>query len=194
MEDFYRIATAVILLGGFISSGYFRTRAHLKGGKIRSKEGVGPLALMRLVGLVLWVPLIVYIINPAGVADLRVDLPDGLRLGALAVLIVNSILTVWMLVSLGNNITPVQETRENATLVTHGPYRYIRHPLYTFGFILLFGLTVLTGLWTTLIGAAAFLVFILWRTPREEAKLIDLFGEAYRSYMQRTGRFSPKLL
>lgn len=194
MEGFYRMATAIILLGGFGASAYFRTRANLRGGKLRSREGAGPLLLMRLIGLGLWLPLIGYLINPEWVAQLRVNLPDGVRLGALLVLILNSALTIWMLVSLGTNITPVQETREHATLVTHGPYRYIRHPLYTFGFTLLFGLTALTGLWSLLLGALAFMVFILWRTPREEAKLIEVFGEAYQDYMRRTGRFFPKLV
>lgn len=193
MENFFRFATAFFLIGGFAISGYFRTRAQIKGGKLRSKDGTWPLLLMRFVGLALWVPIIAYIINPDTVTWARINLPDGVRVGAVFVLIINSGLTFWMFRSLSTNISPVEETREHATLVTNGPYRYIRHPLYSFGFILLFALTILTAMWWVLVGALFFLIFILWRTPREEAKLIEVFGDAYRSYMQRTGRFLPKL-
>ena len=193
MEDFFRFATAFFIIGGFITSGYFRTRAQLKGGKLRSRDGTWPLILMRIVGLALWLPLIAYVINPDSVAGLRMSLPVGVRIAALIVLVINSVLTFWMFRNLSTNISPVQEAREHATLITSGPYRYIRHPLYTFGFILLLALTGLTALWWVLVGVVPFLIFILWRTPHEEAKLIEVFGDAYRNYMQHTGRFLPKL-
>jgi protein-S-isoprenylcysteine O-methyltransferase Ste14 len=36
------------------------------------------------------------------------------------------------------------------------------------------------------------LAVLLWRTPREEARLIETFGDAYRTYMKQTGRFFPR--
>jgi protein-S-isoprenylcysteine O-methyltransferase Ste14 len=38
------------------------------------------------------------------------------------------------------------------------------------------------------------LIFLVLRTPIEEAKLIERFGDEYREYMQRTGRFVPRLI
>jgi protein-S-isoprenylcysteine O-methyltransferase Ste14 len=193
MESFFRIATLVVFVLTFATSAYFRTRAAIRGGQLRSKVGQRPVMLLRLLGLLMWLPLLGYLLAPETVAWARVDLPDGLRLAALLVIAVDSALVLWMFRSLGLNITPVHEARERATLVTHGPYRWIRHPLYTFGFIFLLALAVLTGLWWLAACSVVFLAFLAWRTPREEARLIEIFGDAYREYMRHTGRFFPKV-
>ena len=75
--------------------------------------------------------------------------------------------------------------------MTHGPYRWVRHPLYSVGMLLYGSLTLLTGLWWLGVGSLIPLAVLLWRTPREEARLIEAFGEEYRVYMRRTGRFLP---
>ena len=193
METFFRIATVVAFVGVFGTSTYFRLQAHLKGGKLRSRAGQKPLALLRLLGLAMWIPLFAYMVNPDSVAWARVVLPDWLRLGALAVIVVDAALALWMFRSLDTNITPVHEVRQDATLITIGPYRWIRHPLYTFGFVLLLSLAVLTALWWLAACGLVFMGFIAWRVPREEAKLIEVFGDAYRDYMARTGRFVPRV-
>jgi protein-S-isoprenylcysteine O-methyltransferase Ste14 len=192
MEAFFRIATAIIFILVFATSAYFRTRADVKGGMLRSNEGQRPVAFLRLLGFVMWLPLVAYILNPELVSSLRVALPDWLRVLALVVIAIDSALVFWMYRSLDTNISPVHEVRANAKLVTSGPYRWIRHPLYTFGFILLISYAVLTGLWWLAFCSLFFFVFIFWRVPKEEAKLIEAFGDDYRNYMKRTGRFIPK--
>jgi protein-S-isoprenylcysteine O-methyltransferase Ste14 len=166
----------------------------VKGGKLRSGEGQKQLVGLRLLGLLIWIPLLAYLINPVWVAWARVALPDWLRVVGLVIIVIDSVLVIWMFRSLDTNISPVHEVRENAKLVTSGPYRWIRHPLYAFGFVLLVALAVLTGLWWLALCAVLFIgIFAFWRVPKEEAKLIEIFGEDYRSYMARTGRFVPKL-
>ena len=193
METFFRISTAIILICVFAISAYFRTRANIKGGKLRSQAGQKPLVWLRLLGLTLWIPLVAYLLNPAWVAWARVALPDWLRVIGLAAIALDSVLVFWMYRSLDTNITPVHEARENAQLVTHGPYRWIRHPLYAFGFALLIALAVVTAMWWLAAFAVLFIGFVVWRVPKEEATLIELFGDAYRQYMTRTGRFLPKV-
>jgi protein-S-isoprenylcysteine O-methyltransferase Ste14 len=193
METFFRIATIIVMVCVFATSFYFRRRANIKGGKLRSQEGQGPLAWLRLLALIIWVALLAYLINPAWVSWLRVALPDWIRVIGLVAVAIDSALVFWMFRSLDTNITPVHEARENAKLVTNGPYRWIRHPLYAFGFVLLVALALVTGMWWLAACAAIFiLIFALWRVPKEEAKLIEVFGDAYRQYMTRTGRFLPK--
>jgi protein-S-isoprenylcysteine O-methyltransferase len=72
------------------------------------------------------------------------------------------------------------------TLVTTGPYRFVRHPGYL-GYII--GLTGL-GLALGSIAALAIVIpatgFILWRMPREEKALLEEFGDSYRDYVART--------
>jgi protein-S-isoprenylcysteine O-methyltransferase Ste14 len=98
-----------------------------------------------------------------------------------------------MFSSLGRNITDTVAIRKEHTLVTHGPYRWIRHPLYSFGFLLFVGFTLLTANWFIGLTGVCALTLLALRTPIEEAKLIEQFGDAYREYMKRTGRFLPRL-
>ena len=99
----------------------------------------------------------------------------------------------WTLSSLGKNLTDTVVTRKAATLVTNGPYRWVRHPFYVTAALLMFSVTILTANW--LIGASSMLVLALLaiRTPKEEQILIDTFGDDYRQYMARTGRFVPRI-
>jgi protein-S-isoprenylcysteine O-methyltransferase Ste14 len=99
----------------------------------------------------------------------------------------------WTLASLGKNLTDTVVTRAEATLVTHGPYRYVRHPFYATAALLMASVTMLSANW--LIGASSIIVLALLaiRTPKEEQMLIDKFGDDYRRYMRMTGRFFPRI-
>ncbi len=100
---------------------------------------------------------------------------------------------VWTLASLGRNLTDTVATREHATLVTDGPYRYVRHPFYVVAGLLMLSVTLLTA--SAAIGIAGLTVFALLvlRTPNEERRLLETFGEPYEAYRRRTGAFFPKL-
>ncbi|MCW1970463.1 MAG: isoprenylcysteine carboxylmethyltransferase family protein [Anaerolineae bacterium] len=193
-ETYYQIATLIILISAFGISISFRIRAHLLGGQLHSTGSQRPIIWLRLFGFVVWLPILAYIVNPNWVAALRVTLPDWLRLGAFIVGLIDLGLIYWMFRTLGLNISPVQEARAGATLVTTGPYRWIRHPLYVFGYLAIVSLMLLSGLiWLIGVTVVPFVMFIRWRVPREEANLIATFGDAYRDYMSRTGRYLPKL-
>jgi protein-S-isoprenylcysteine O-methyltransferase Ste14 len=99
----------------------------------------------------------------------------------------------WLFSSLGNNITPTVAIRKDHDLVTSGPYRWVRHPLYSVGFLAFGAFSLLAANW--FIFALLILAFIvlMQRTPIEERRLIEHFGDAYREYMQRTGRYLPRL-
>ena len=72
------------------------------------------------------------------------------------------------------------------------PYRFVRNPMYTG--ILMVGMSLGLALGTWLVPFAAGVMFALLalRTRTEEEYLIDRFGNRYRDYMQRVGRFFPK--
>jgi protein-S-isoprenylcysteine O-methyltransferase Ste14 len=100
----------------------------------------------------------------------------------------------WAQSSLGSNVTKTVVTKEEHTLVTAGPYRWIRHPLYTIGVLFFVALSLISANWyfgaVMLLGA----VPLFARTRQEEAMLIARFGDQYREYMKRTGRFLPRLV
>lgn len=188
------LGLALLLIGGI--SAYHRRRADAVSDEDISPQDEGWLILTvrRVFGLAIWASFLVYIFRPRWVAWASVPLPEWVRFGAGGLLLtVMPLLMFWLFSSLGNNVTPTVVTREDATLVTSGPYRWVRHPLYTLGFVtwLLFGVLAANGFfWVAAVGA---IVVMAFRTPIEEAKLVERHGDAYRAYMRRTGRFLPRL-
>ena len=193
IESIFRLTTGIIFFTTLLVGGYFRRKAEKEGGQMRSNEGSRLVIVLRTLGLIVILPLLGYLINPQWVAWAQMPLPIWLRgLGAVtAALMIPSI--AWMFLSIGNNITATQSTRQNHQLVTNGPYQFIRHPLYTFGFIFVCGITCLSALWWLGVGMIPPMIILMLRTPIEEARLIEVFGDDYRNYMKRTGRFFPKL-
>lgn len=149
---------------------------------------------LRLCGVLAWAVINAYLMHPAWVRWCSVRLPDGLRwLGAAVAIFGVPPLLFWTFRSLGKNLTDTVVTRREHTLVTHGPYRWVRHPFY--GVVLLWGisLSLLTANWLlALLGVAAVTMLVV-RTRVEEVKLTERFGDAYRAYTRRTGRFFPRL-
>lgn len=192
-EVFYCLLTFGLVAAVFSTSAYFRARAERQAGPLKTGEGRGLVVVLRLLGLVVVLPLLGYMVYPPWVAWARFALPDWVRWLAALIAIATVPLAYWTLTSLGSNISPTQATRQGHTLVTHGPYRWVRHPLYTTGLVFFVALNLLTGLWW--LGAGMVLpIVILLRTRVEEARLIEAFGDEYRAYMQSTGRFLPRLV
>ena len=113
--------------------------------------------------------------------------------GAVFAVLMMPLLVSWAQRHLGNNVTTTVITREHHELVTTGPYRFIRHPLYTFGMLGYIALGLLSGSWVLLGGAALALVLVSIRLPKEEAELSRRFGSVYDAYRASTGRYLPKL-
>lgn len=193
-ENIFRVLAAVILLTAMAISSYFRRKAdRATGEKISRKvDGTAMMTIIRLGGLILWMSPFVYLINPAWMAWSKIGLPEWVRwLGALLGILC-SIGIYWLFSSIGSGITPTSATRKQHVLVTSGPYRWVRHPLYTLGSSLFVSFGMMADNW--FIAALGLLTFILMaiRTPKEEKNLVDKFGDDYREYMKRTGRFLPK--
>jgi protein-S-isoprenylcysteine O-methyltransferase Ste14 len=115
--------------------------------------------------------------------------PEWLVLEALAL-----IPGAWaMALMLPKRFNVLPEVRPGATLITHGPYRSLRHPMYT----TVLGVTLASvldapGFWRVVVWGA--LVIDLWCKMRREEKLLRAAFPAYDSYCRRTGRILPRLL
>jgi protein-S-isoprenylcysteine O-methyltransferase Ste14 len=97
-------------------------------------------------------------------------------------------------VALAQNWTPVLEVREGDTLVTTGPYRLVRHPMYAAAYVINVGMSALSANWLVAVGLLAGLTLLYAvRVRDEEQMMIDAFGDEYRDYMRRTGRLVPRL-
>lgn len=194
-ENIFRILAAVILLTGMSISSYFRIKADRDTGeKIpRKVDGSVMMTIIKIGGLILWLSPFVYLINPAWMAWSKIGLPEWLRWLGVGIGVIGVFGVYWLFSSIGSGISPTSATREKHVLSTKGPYRWIRHPLYTFGSSLFISFGMMADNWFVgLLGILAFIGMAI-RTPKEEANLIEKFGDEYREYMKRTGRFIPKL-
>jgi protein-S-isoprenylcysteine O-methyltransferase Ste14 len=191
-EFVFRAITISLFFSIIGVSAYFRSRANRLGGELQDKSSLRLVLLLRLLSLLVLLPLFAYMINPSWLAWAQLALPLWLRWLGVAGAAICLPLAIWILRSIGQNISPSHATRQNHQLVTYGPYHWVRHPLYSMGLLLCISLTLLTALWPFAIGMLIPLAVLFWRIPLEEQRLIEQFGDEYRAYMQRTGRFLPK--
>ena len=112
----------------------------------------------------------------------------------LAMAIAGAALAICSRALLGRNWSATVQLKQEHELVTRGPYRWVRHPIYT-GLLLMFlGNAVMVGDWRGLL-AVAIVFASFWRKYRlEEAWLGRHFGEPYRLYQARTKALIPALL
>lgn len=173
---------------------YHRIKSQATGDKLdRRQEGLFILISLRLLGLVFFISLVAYVIDPALLAWSSLELPIGLRWAGVALFGIAGALIVWTFVNLGKNLTDTVVTRKEHTLVTTGPYRWVRHPFYVGFATVVLAISLITANWFFALGGAAAFVLLLLRTRKEEEKLIERFGDEYRRYMNQTGRFLPRL-
>ena len=194
-ENIFRILAALVLFTGVGISSYFRRKADRESGETISRKADGTvfMTIIRIGGLVLWLSPLVYLLNPAWMAWSKIGLPEWVRWLGVGIGILCMFGIYWLFSSFGTGITPTSATRAEHQLVTSGPYRWVRHPLYTVGSSMFIAFGMMADNWfIALLGILAFLGMEA-RTPKEEANLIEKFGDEYREYMKRTGRFLPKL-
>ncbi len=191
-ETICRFALAVVFLGAAVIGLPHRLRADRAGGHVSPR--VDPLWFWISMGLV-GPPAVLscgaFLFQPRWVAFAQADLPSWLRLAGAPLAIAGLALFHAMFRHLGLNVTSTSAPRANATLVTTGPYRWIRHPMYSTVLILVIATALLTA--NVIFALSGFGMFLLLaaRSAREEQRLVEKFGDAYRAYQQRTGRFLP---
>ena len=97
---------------------------------------------------------------------------------------------VWGRHRLGNNWSPTVAKKEGQELVTSGPYRYVRHPMYAGGLMATIGSAIVCG------GAFVFLLIILGtifirRVDAEDKLMAQQFPDEYPDYEKRTKALIP---
>jgi protein-S-isoprenylcysteine O-methyltransferase Ste14 len=101
--------------------------------------------------------------------------------------------TYWCYVSLGNCWRIGVNRKERTALVTHGPYRFVRHPIYAFQVLLLIGVACLIPTLLSLLMLATHLALVLLKSLDEERHMKNVHAAEYGDYLGRTGMFLPKL-
>jgi protein-S-isoprenylcysteine O-methyltransferase Ste14 len=191
----FRWMLLLVLVGNLVISGYHRARARADETIPRAAEPLG----LRLVRVVFALPgmllMLAFMIYPPWVAWSSMAVPVWARWAGVFLGLAVAPLNVWVLRSLGKNVSETVLAKASHELAHAGPYRWVRHPLYSSGFVMIGAVSLIAANW--LMGAltlGGIFLFLLVIIPREEAELVKKFGDRYREYRTRTGRLFPRFL
>ncbi|MEZ4861728.1 MAG: protein-S-isoprenylcysteine O-methyltransferase [Caldilineaceae bacterium] len=123
-------------------------------------------------------------------ADYRLP---GWLVGVGAVIMAGGLWLFWRAhTDLGHNWSSTLEIQAQHTLVTTGVYRRIRHPMYSAMWLMILAQPFLLTNWLAgFCGLVTFGAMYFLRVPKEEALMLQTFGDPYRQYMAQTGRIFP---
>jgi protein-S-isoprenylcysteine O-methyltransferase Ste14 len=165
----------------------------LVGGRSRPYDEGTVRVVQYAIGLPTLAGLAAFLIDPDLAQFALVRLPTMTRVGGVALFDVSALLIFWAHACLGRFWSADLETKSSHVLVESGPYRLVRHPLYSAFFGLTGGLFMMSGNWLVALPMGAYFCAVAARASVEERMLIERLGAAYVSYMGRTGRFLPRL-
>lgn len=191
--DSYRIAFMIILAAFIAIRGAFDRWALLARGSIVRSQAVW-VTIVQIAGAgVGFGAILLYLFLPSAVAWAMLPLPSSARWLGVPIGCIALGLLVWAHIALGRNFSGTVLVRAEHHLITRGPYRYVRHPMYTALYLLAFALFLLSANGVlTMLGFGYLTGVIATRLSQEEQYLVDAFGEPYRAYMRSTGRFLPR--
>ena len=197
MELEYPFHTALLILLLVIVAirMYFSGYADAVSGVKQTTKGEGAFHILRpLLGIPILIGFFAYIIWPPLMQWSQITIQPILRWAGLAIAIGGVALLVWVQKHLSRNFTGTVQIRPGGAVIQTGPYKYVRHPMYWSFLLLGAGMLLLTANWFLGGGfIAIILIVMIVRTPIEEAKLHEAYGEEYANYSKRTGKFFPKL-
>jgi protein-S-isoprenylcysteine O-methyltransferase Ste14 len=191
--DAFHVTFVVLFTAVAVVRIYYHIKARIWLGS-RTPEGAASFFFRVCVALPAILATVVYLFKPSILSWADAPVPSGARWFGAVLFAAALPFLIAVQRTLGRNFSPELRIRPDHTLVVSGPYRYMRHPMYTASLLIFAGMGLLSANWV--IGGAGLVatVIIMWRrTPREEQMLINAFGDRYRRYSESTGRFLPKL-
>jgi protein-S-isoprenylcysteine O-methyltransferase Ste14 len=196
METIFRVLLPLLIITFALHRGYYvRNHSKPEEATLKKREEGLVSKLAGLLGMIGFVSVILYAVNPNWLAFANLSFPTWLRWAGVGMVLVGFALLQWAQVTLGKSWSDQPRMMKEQTLITSGPYRTIRHPIYT-AFLLILGSTLLiSSNW--LIGlcwAGMTALEVASRIGFEESLMLEYFGEQYRQYMKRTGQLLPKVL
>jgi protein-S-isoprenylcysteine O-methyltransferase Ste14 len=109
-----------------------------------------------------------------------------------AVMALGLAFAIWARVHLGTNWSGVVTLKEGHELIRTGPYRNIRHPIYTGILIGFLGNAIVNGQVRALVAVAIIWASFFIKARREEKFLAQEFGPKFDEHTRHTGMFAPK--
>lgn len=150
--------------------------------------------ILRLTLFFSMIPLLtLYVISPHWMTWFMLSFPTWSRWIGVGLGILSLLLLVWVQHTLGKYWSTDLQLRKQHTLITSGPYRWVRHPMYTAIFTLLIAFSLVSANWLIVLPCIVGIIVVYARIGKEETMMIKQFSGEYRDYMKRTGRLLPRL-
>ena len=167
----------------FLSAGALRIVRGQRGHLLRSEAAWW----LQYYPPLVWVPFVIAYFFP-----IPVDLPMPVRLAGLAIAIASAVFAAWAMWSLGKSYGIRMDLFEGHRLVTGGPYRLTRHPMY-FGIVSFhFGATIAMESLALLVITLFYVIpFTVLRIRAEESVLATGFGDEFRAFAGRVPALVP---
>ena len=154
--------------------------------------GTGFKIITAIITIIGAVGLVLYLLSPPWWTWTFIPLGEWIQWLGIVIALVPIFFLIWVHRHLDKQWSIALELREDHKLITTGPYRYVRHPMYLGIFVYTFGLMMISLDMLVIL----FFAFTIWvnyrRIPREEQMLIEEFGDEYLEYMRRSGRLLPR--
>jgi len=190
----------VIFITGMIFRGYYGRRSpdFKKSGREllqqafqhESRLGV---ALQYLLGISIMMGMIIYLFFTPLYPSLQLPLPDLVQWIGVVIGLVSLPFIGWIHWTLGKNFSKSLTIQDNHQLVTTGPYKLVRHPMYTVFIFWFLSWFLVTANLSHLITWVISVVYFVIRIPEEEQMMHEEFGDIYQEYVKRTNRLFPRL-
>jgi protein-S-isoprenylcysteine O-methyltransferase Ste14 len=100
---------------------------------------------------------------------------------------------IWARVHLGRNWSPVPALKEEHELITSGPYRYVRNPIYTGILFATLGSALAGGLMLFIVFLVCLVAFV-YRVFAEDRLMMQQFPNSYPEYRRRTKALIPYIV
>ncbi len=120
-------------------------------------------------------------------------IPEGDPVACLAMAssVLGLAICLWARVTLGTNWSSVVVVKHDHQLIQAGPYRYVRHPIYTGMTALFLGNVLLSGRVSAILGLVFFVISCYLKLLREEQMMRERFPDQYPEYCRRVKRLIP---
>ncbi len=201
IETIFRIIFFIVFVCMSFIRIYYRQKVHQAGESSYAinkeaikREGRLFLILRLVLGFFMIAIFILYAINSKWMGWFTVPFPIWLRWIGVGLGIVSLPLLIWVQRTLGKHWSTNLQLREQHTLVTSGPYRWVRHPMYTALFTFFIASSLISANWLFILLTMVVIIGLYTRIGKEEIMMIEKFGDEYSDYMKRTGRLLPHLI
>lgn len=188
----FRVMLGVVVAGLFVVRAHYHAQS-LRSGAVKRFESPLNMALRAVAGLTGITMLILYLAKPEWMAWGSLPLWTWLRWTGAALGLASVSMLAWVHHELGRNFSATLHLRADHTLVTAGPYHWVRHPMYTALYGVGLSFFLLSANW--LIGAVflgGLSAVMISRVSKEDALMASRFGDQYHAWAARTGRFLPR--